>query len=132
MKNGKRAVYRMGDRGNSIDPIKNCHYGRLSGRKIRAGRQDLVKFFLPCLFITGALFFLQDTLVQLTAPLAMNCRIEPVDTKIARDIVPVGIKVSDNDHLAEALQHHRKQHDSDDQLSKTQYDHGISEHAAQN
>ena len=132
MENGKRTVYRPGCAGYRIIPFDKYRRGKHQPRKERFRRQYLVPAVLPHLLISVASFFLEDTLVQLTPALAMDSRIEPVDTKVTRDIVPVSIKLRDNDHLAEALQHHRKQHDSDDQLSKTQYDHGISEHAAQN
>ena len=57
-------------------------------------------FRIPIVFILG-----KDTLVQLASPTALNTRSKPVDTKISGYIIPVGVKVCDNDHLAKTLQH---------------------------
>jgi len=57
-------------------------------------------FRIPIVFILG-----KDTLVQLASPTALNARSKPVDTKISGYIIPVCVKVCNNDHLAKTLQH---------------------------
>ena len=59
-------------------------------------------FRIPIVFILG-----KDTLIQLASATTMDGRIKPVDTKISGYIIPVGVKVCDNDHLAKTLQHQR-------------------------
>ena len=60
-------------------------------------------FRIPIVFIFG-----KDTLIQLASATTMDGRPKPVDTKISGYIIPVGIKVRDNDHLAKTLQHQRQ------------------------
>ena len=65
-------------------------------------------FRIPIVFILG-----KDTLVQLASATTMDTRTKPVDTKISGYIIPVGIKVCNNDHLAKTLQHQRKKKQDD-------------------
>ena len=51
--------------------------------------------------------FVKDPFIKLASALAMDGRSKPVDTKISGYIIPVGVKVCDNDHLAKTLQHQR-------------------------
>jgi len=64
---------------------------------------------IPTLFILS-----KDPFIQLASALTMDRRSEPVDTKISGDIIPVGVKIRYNDHLAETLQHQRKKEKDDD------------------
>ena len=58
---------------------------------------------IPTLFILG-----KDPFIQLASALTMHRRSKPVDTKISGYIIPVDVKVCDNDHLAKTLQHQGK------------------------
>ena len=107
MKNSSRLV----DRAVASDHGVRAAYPGLKKRErgeiIRPGGQDLIPvigllFRIPVVFIFG-----KDTFVQLTSAAAMYSRAKPVDTKIFSYIIPVSIKVRDNDHLAKTLQHQR-------------------------
>ena len=63
---------------------------------------------IPTLLILG-----KDPFIQLASALTMHRRSKPVDTKISGYIIPVGIKVCYNDHLAKTLQHQREKKKDD-------------------
>lgn len=65
-------------------------------------------FRIPIIFI-----FVKDPFVQLASATTMDGRIKPVDTKISGYIIPVGVKICDNDHLAKTLQHQGKKKKDD-------------------
>jgi hypothetical protein len=83
--------------------------------KIKTTRGQHFKAVIQLVFrVAIGIVLLQDAFIQLASALAMDCRTKPVDTKIPGDIIPVRIKVSHDDHLAETLQHQRQEQTDDD------------------
>lgn len=107
-------------RGGAVDGLEDL-YRRILGYKKRqtgdkAGRvktfrgNDLIFIFSSSLRIFMILIvFLFESFFQLAFAFAVDCRIIPVHTEIAGYIVPVRIKISDYDSLAEGLRHQGKQ-----------------------
>jgi len=59
--------------------------------------------------VAAGIILLKDAFIQLASSTTVYCSAKPVDTKISGDIIPVGIKVGDDQHLAETLQHQRQE-----------------------
>lgn len=90
------------------DPRVTACYPGLKKKEGSEIKRTRGQHFIPAIGlafrITIVFIFLTDTLIQLALATAVHSGPKPVDTKISGDIIPVGIKASDNDHLAEALQ----------------------------
>jgi hypothetical protein len=101
-------ISRLVDRAVASDHRVTAPYPGLKKKErsnIERLRGQDFKPALRLLFRIAVVFILsKDTLVQLASATTMDGRPKPVDTKISGYIIPVGIKVRDNDHLAKTLQ----------------------------